>query len=133
LSEGKVNNFICKGGIVKKVVVFVSMAAILISGVVGCKSTPAATTQTVTGTIVSVNTPAQPGPDQITIQTPAGLQQSFTVDPTSNISLDGFVCPIEQVGQAVSTPNGTFNCTIVYDETYHAISAGVYKVVPPAK
>ncbi len=124
----------------KKIVVVLSFLAILGAALpVGCTSngstqnTTAGNTQTVTGTVVSVNTPAQPGPDQITIQTPAGQQQSFTIDPTSNVSLDGFVCPIEQVGQAVSTPNATYNCTIVYDETYHAIAAGVYKLVPPAK
>lgn len=116
----------------KKIVVVLSSLAILAAALpVGCASKEAAKppAKTITGTVVSVNTPEQPGPDQITIQTPAGQQQTFTIDPTSNVSLDGFVCPIEQVGQVLTTPNASYNCTIVYDETYHAIAAGVYKIV----
>ncbi len=115
----------------KKVVIIVSGVLLFALPLLASCSTKAAApaTKTITGTVVSVNTPAQPGPDQITIQTAAGQQKSFTIDPTSNVSLDGFVCPIEQVGQTISTGNATYNCTIVYDETYHAIAAGVYKIV----
>ncbi len=123
-----------EGRNMKKVAVFISVAVILISGIAGCKSTPAPSTntQTATGIVKSVTAGTQAGTSNITIQTPAGQTQSFTIDTTSNVSLDGYVCPIEQVGQLVTTGNATYNCTITYDPTYHAIAAGVYQIVPTA-
>ena len=120
----------------KKVVVILSGIMVLASSAIaGC--TPKATTtttpptQNITGTVTSINTPSQPGPDSITITTPTGQTQTFTVTDNTDISYQNTACPIEEAGRLITAGNATYNCTIVYDETYHAIAAGFWKQVGP--
>ena len=121
----------------KRVVVFLSGALVLVLAVLaGCTSKPAApapatqnVTQNVSGTVVSINTPSQPGQDQIVVQTPQG-QQTFFITPGTNLSYNNTACPIEDAGKLITQNGTTYNCTIVYDETYHAIAAGIWKQGP---
>lgn len=112
----------------KKVIVFVSVVAIGILAVAaGCTPKEAAPApQAVGGTITSINTPDQPGPDQVVVQTPAG-QQTFILTPNTDISYNNTACAIEDAGKLVSQNGTTYTCTVVYDETYHAIALGIYQ------
>lgn len=115
----------------KKVVVLISGVAVLVLAAAGCtpKAAAPAVVDSVTGTITSINTAADPGPDQVTIQTPQG-QQTFNISPDTDVSYNNTACAIEDAGKLV-TQNGTpYTCTIVYDPTYNAIAAGIYIQAP---
>lgn len=81
------------------VVTGIFLTILVLSGGCGTKATPPtapaapAPTQTVTGNLTGVNTPAQPGPDVVTVQTPQG-PQTFTVTPTTKYTLDGKACTL---------------------------------------
>jgi ABC-type transport system substrate-binding protein len=115
----------------KKVVVLISGVAVLVLAAVGCtpKAAAPATIESVTGTITSINTPAEPGPDQVTIQTPQG-PQTFDITTNTDVSYNNTACAIENAGKIVTQNGTTFTCTIVYDPTYQAIAAGVYIQAP---
>ena len=127
----------------KKVVVLMSGVSLLVLGAAACTpkaaaptTTPPATTapaapatQNVTGTITSINTPAQPGPDQVTIQTPQGAQ-TFSITPNTDVSYNNTACAIEDAGKLVTQNGTTYTCTVVYDPTYHAIASGIYIQAP---
>ena len=118
----------------KRVVVFTSGVLVLVLAVMaGCTKEPEAptapATQNVSGTITSINTPAEPGPDVIIVQTPQG-QQTFSITPNTDVSYNNTACAIEDAGKLV-TQNGTpYTCTIVYDPTYNAIASGIYIQAP---
>jgi hypothetical protein len=111
----------------KRVVVLLSGVAVLALAVAGCtpKATAPAVVDSVSGTIASINTPAQPGPDQVTINTPQG-QQTFEITPNTDVSYNNTACAIESAGKIVTQNGTTYTCTVVYDPTYHAIAAGIY-------
>jgi hypothetical protein len=93
----------------------------------GCaKATPAATpaaTPPVTGALTGVNTPAQAGPDVVTVQTPQG-PTSVQVTPQTGLSFNGQFCTIDQL-DALMTSNSSYNCTIVYDDQMGALAVYV--------
>ena len=115
-----------------KIVVSMSGIALLVLSAAGCTkaATPAApATQNVTGTITSINTPAQPGPDQVTIQTAQG-PQTFSITANTDLSYNNTACAIEDAGKLVAQNGTTYTCTVVYDPMYHAIATGVYIQAP---
>lgn len=114
----------------KKIVVIFSSLAILTAALpAGCASNGTPATQNTSGTIISINTPTQPGQDQIIVQTAKG-QETFVITPDTDVSYQGTACPIEDVGKLITPGNNTtYTCTIQYDETYNAIAFGVWEQV----
>ena len=97
---------------------------------VGCVKTtpaPAAPTQNVTGTLEVINTPAEAGPDAVTIQTPQGLQ-TFPITPNTTLALGGKVCTLEDL-DILEAANVSYNCTIVLDENMNVLAVEVTKKV----
>ncbi len=90
---------------------------VVLTAFAGCsKSNPAQnTTKNVTGNLTGINTPAQPGPDVVTIQTPIG-PESYVITTNTVYSVNGRYCTVEEFA-ALLAANQTRNCTIVYDIT----------------
>lgn len=102
----------------KRVVLVVTgVLLVMVVLFVGCtpKTAPApVATQTVTGVLGTINTPAEPGPDIVTIQTPEGLK-TFPINAYTTYSLGGNACTLDQL-EAVTTGNVSYNCTLVMDD-----------------
>ena len=111
------------------VVTLVLMAMAILS--VGCtKATPtpvAPPEKTITGNLTDINTPAEPGPDTVTVQTPQGTQVIPITGDTA-FSLAGQACNIEDVAKVEAETGVQYNCTVVYNDETGA--SNVYVVKP---
>ena len=70
--------------------------------------------KSVTGILKDINTPAEPGRDVVTVETPQG-PRTFPVTPDTIITLKGQACALEDAGKALVAGNVTYVCTIIYD------------------
>ena len=93
---------------------------------------PAATTQNITGVLKDLNTPAEPGKDVVTIQTPQGLQ-TFPLTANTTYSLEGKTCLLNDVGKVLETGNATYQCNLYYDAQLNAVNLTVWRSVDPLK
>lgn len=100
-----------------KRLIFVGTVVLLAMAILtaGCtKATPAPMpNETVTGTLTNVNTPADPGQDAITVQTPQG-PTVINVTPQTGISFNGQACTVDELDAKIAA-NTSYNCTIVFD------------------
>lgn len=94
---------------------------------VGCSTeapmAPAAQTPA-TGKLTDVNTPADPGQDVVTVQTPQG-PTSVKVTPQTGFAFNGQFCTLDDLNakiEAAAATNASYNCTIVYDEMLGALA-----------
>ena len=98
------------------VVTVVLLALVVLS--VGCtKAAPAPAApadKTITGNLTDINTPAEPGPDTITIQTPQGTQV-IPITSETTFSLAGQACNIDEVAKVEAETGIPYNCTVVLD------------------
>lgn len=109
------------------VVTVVLMAMAILS--VGCtKATPAPAAQTpATGALTGVNTPAEPGQDVVTVQTPQG-PTAVHVEGDTVIAFNGQFCTLDDLEAklaAATAANTSYNCTIVYDDMLGALAVYV--------
>ena len=111
--------------------VLITMAALMALSA-GCTSKAAKPTQNATGILKEVNTPAEPGKDVVTIQTPQGLQ-TFTLTADTTYSLKGQACALEDVGKVLGTANATYQCNLYYDDQLNAVNLTVWQSVDPLK
>ncbi len=101
------------------VVTGVLLAIVILS--VGCSSKPkpvepaAPTTQNVTGILKDINTPAEAGPDTVTIQTPTGETKIIPFAPNDHFFLDGAACPLEEVQKVELGTGVSYNCSVWVD------------------
>ncbi len=86
--------------------------------------TPVSTTQ---GPVTDVN--AQQG--TVTIETPTG-PEVVKVSPTTQITLNGTVCTIDQLDDTLAAAGGPFDCTVVTDDAGNVLSVEVVQVPVPA-
>ena len=96
-------------------VVTVGLLAMAILSVGCAKTTPAPaapTAQNVTGILKDLNTPAEPGKDVVTVQTPQGLR-TFPITANTTYSLEGRTCLLTDVNKVVDEGNVTYECTVV--------------------
>lgn len=103
----------------------------------GCsKPTPAPSApeiKTNTGNLTDINTPAEPGPDTITVQTPQGAT-TLPIATDATFSLNGQACTLDQLA-GLELAGTSYNCTYVYSwdpETTHeeVVGINVTKIVP---
>ncbi len=114
-------------------VTLVSLAVMMPAMSCGNKATPAAPSQNITGVLSNVNTPGQPGPDVVTIQTPQG-PQTFSISSNATFTLDNQACSLDDIGKVVETGNTTYQCTAYYDDRLNAVtSLKVWQQVGPLK
>jgi uncharacterized protein YcfJ len=110
-----------------KKVVYILLGFFLVMAMVaavGCtKSTPAPTTQTITGTVTGNPIAGPIGNQTITITTPTGVQV-FPINPMAATTYAGNVCAIDQVNQYVAD-NTTYQCTIVLGNEDEAVAVYV--------
>jgi len=110
---------------------FLAMA-ILSVGCVKTTPAPATPTQNVTGVLTDLNTPAEPGKDVVTVQTPQG-PQTFPITANTNFALEGQVCTLDDVGKVLATANATYQCNLYYDEQLNVVNLTVWQSVDPLK
>ncbi len=117
-----------------KRLVFVVTVALLATAIlsVGCtKATPPATKappENVTGVLKDVNTPAEPGKDTVTVQTPQGAQ-TLPITATTAFSVGGKACTLDEL-DALNTTNASYNCTVVLDVDGIVVGVDVTKTMP---
>ena len=98
-----------------KKLVFVVTVALLAMAIlaVGCAKTPApATTSNVTGVLTEINTPDDPGPDVVIVETPQG-PQTIPITAATTYSIEGRSCILADVGKVADEGNVTYECTVV--------------------
>ena len=88
--------------------------------------------KTVTGILKDVNTPAEPGKDVVTVQTPQGLQ-TYTITTNTTFTLEGQACPLTDIGNVLETGNTTYQCILYYDDQLNAVTLNVWQSVGPLK
>ena len=111
-----------------KRLVFVLTVVLLATAIlsVGCstKATPKpAAKAPVTGNLTAVNTPAEAGPDAITVN-----NQIVKVMADTKIAFNGQFCTIDDLEKklaAAAAANISYNCTIVYDDMLGALAVYV--------
>jgi hypothetical protein len=115
------------------------LALILVAA--GCSSTPASTTTTPATTTPAVKTPVttsegtvtdvNPKTSSVTVETPKG-PETVKVTPTTQISLNGNTCSLDQLDATLAASGQSYDCTVVTDETGNVVSVNVVAVAPVA-
>ena len=110
---------------------------LLLAGCSNASTTPATTTPTTPAVQTPVTTTQGPVTDvnpktsTVTIETPKG-PKTVTVTPTTQISLNGQTCSIDQLDATLASTGGPYDCTVVTDATGNVVSVNVVSVPPVA-
>jgi hypothetical protein len=114
------------------VIVGVLMSMVILS--VGCtpKAQPAAAPQNVTGELKYLSVPLEGGNATLTVQTPQG-PQTVQLAANTTYSLQGKACSIDDIGQALTAGDTTYNCTVILDPCEPGIVAQYMSVMTIVK